>query len=262
MMRNSERRLLPKLRKGNSYHSDELIVAPESCDIFPFKCDCPPGPPGEQGPPGPQGEQGIPGPQGEQGIPGTQGEQGIPGTQGEQGIPGTQGEQGIPGTQGEQGIPGTQGEQGPPGVFSPSYGFVYSTDQLIINSNQNVPFNSNGVLSGITHIPPSDIVTVSLSGDYSITFYVLTTTNNPSASLACAYAIAVNGTVQPESVGHGIQAGNQNIDQSLTGDIILSLSAGDQVALRNVGTTTDVLPNSQDGVPVISSSLQLIKLNQ
>jgi BclA C-terminal domain/Collagen triple helix repeat (20 copies) len=253
MMRNSERRLLPKLRKGSSYHSDELVVAPESCDIFPFKCDCPPGPPGEQGPPGPQGEQGPPGPQGGQGPPGPQGEQGPPGPPGEQG---------PPGPQGEQGPPGPQGEQGPPGVFSPSYGSVYSTDQLTINSNQNVPFNSNGVLNGITHIPPSDIVTVSLSGDYSITFYVLTTTNNPSASLACAYAIAVNGTVQPESVGHGIQAGNQNIEQSLTGNIILTLTAGDQVALRNVGNTTDVLPNSQDGVPVISSSLQLIKLNQ
>jgi hypothetical protein len=63
MMRNIEKGILPKLRKGNSYHPKGLVVAPESCDIFPFKCDCPPGPQGEQGPPGPQGEQGPPGPE-------------------------------------------------------------------------------------------------------------------------------------------------------------------------------------------------------
>jgi hypothetical protein len=73
MMRDLEKGILPKLRKGNSYHPKELVVAPESCDFFPFKCDCPPGPQGEQGPPGPQGEQGPPGPQGEQGPPGPPG---------------------------------------------------------------------------------------------------------------------------------------------------------------------------------------------
>jgi archaellum component FlaG (FlaF/FlaG flagellin family) len=104
------------------------------------------------------------------------------------------------------------------------------------------------VLNRIKHILPSDIVTVSTSGNYSITFLVLITTNNPSASLACAFAIAINGSVQPESVGIGIQAGNQNIDHSLTGNVILSLTAGDQIALRNVGNTTDVLQNSQNGV--------------
>ncbi|MCA1057680.1 hypothetical protein LCL96_01955 [Rossellomorea aquimaris] len=150
-------RKIPKLRRNNIYLPKE-IMPPESCDIYPFNCNCPPGPPGPQGEQGPQGE---PGPQGEQGP------EGEPGPQGEQG---PEGEPGPQGEQGPQGEPGPQGEQGPQGPgITPVYGSLYRNGITGAVSGDLMTFTNIGPYSGVTPIlGTTQGIRISSEGVYSI----------------------------------------------------------------------------------------------
>ncbi|WP_459501253.1 BclA C-terminal domain-containing protein [Bacillus sp. C1] len=146
-------------------------------------------------------------------------------------------------------------------ILNPAYGQVYSNHTQVISTGQDVTFNQNGILNDVSYTPGTSSVNVKRYGHYQVIYQVFTTTQDPQASLGAAYAITINGVPQPNSIyGNSIQAGPQNLNQQLVGSCILKIPAGATVTLRNVGSTTDVLPASEDGNSVISASLTLVKL--
>ncbi len=223
----------------------------------------PAGPTGATGPVGPAGAQGIPGCQGIQGIPGIagpvgpmgaagatgpagaqgiQGIQGLPGPQGVQGIPGVvgpvgpmgatgatgqagaQGIQGTPGAAGSVGPMGATGAQGPAGLAGGilGYGYIYTLTQVDkVDIGAPILFDSNGPLLGIAHGLGTSPVVINNSGVYAITFSVSGTQPNQ-------FALFVNGSPASSTV-YSSNAGNQQN----TGQVILTLEAGDAITIVN-----------------------------
>ncbi len=184
-----------------------------------------PGPPGCEGPPGIQGEPGPPGcegPPGIQGVPGPPGCEGPPGIQGEPGPPGCEG---PPGIQGVPGPPGIQGVPGPPGegVGITEYAYVYNTGHQRVDRDQDIAFNSNGILTnGFTHNIGESIITIHQSGIYEIHYHV-------SGAQANQLTLFANGDTALNGTTYGVSKKyNQN-----SGTMIVQLPESTELTLRN-----------------------------
>jgi hypothetical protein len=117
---------------------------------------------------------------------------------------------------------GPRGVVGPPGpVGLPNYAYVYNVSGEVIPIGGDVAFDTNGAMKGVTHAPGTTGISVTSTGTYRISFSV-------SAVEPNQFSLTVNGTAVPGS-RYGSGAGTQQN----SGELIVNLSAGDTVALRN-----------------------------
>jgi hypothetical protein len=126
---------------------------------------------------------------------------------------------GTSATAGPAGARGAPGIPGPAG--SPKYAYIYNHAAETVASETDVVFDSNGALSGFTHLLGSSLLTVSTTGTYRVEF-------SASGTEVDQFALMVNGVAVPGGT-YGSGAGTQQND----GRAILSLTAGDVLTLRN-----------------------------
>jgi hypothetical protein len=109
-----------------------------------------------------------------------------------------------------------------------AFGYIFNTALETVPVEADVTFNSNGITTaGITHAPGTSQIVVSSAGNYQVTFSVSSVEPNQ-------FALFVNGLAVAGSV-YGSGAGTQQN----TGQVILTLAAGDVLTLRN---HTSLLP--------------------
>ncbi|ULO05203.1 S-layer homology domain-containing protein [Paenibacillus sp. 19GGS1-52] len=180
---------------------------------------------GAAGATGSAGATGATGPAGVAGAAGVTGPAGIAGAIGPAGPAGAIGPAGPAGATGPAGPAGATGPAGPAGATGPAgslyFGYIYNTSAQIVALEADVPFDSNGVLAGITHAPGTANIQIDNSGVYEINFSVAAVEPNQ-------FAIFVNGTPVTEGIfgsGSGTQQNN--------GHLMLTLAAGDVITLRN-----------------------------
>ncbi|ABI69288.1 hypothetical protein [Syntrophomonas wolfei] len=106
-----------------------------------------------------------------------------------------------------------------------SWGYVFQLNTQNVAVGSNITFSNNGPLNGINHTPGTAGIRVTLDGTYNITFSVYTTQNNPQH-----WGVVVNGVVKSDFNSAG---------QSLTASTTLTLSALDNVTIRNINTIPD-----------------------
>jgi hypothetical protein len=178
-------------------------------------------------------------------LVGVAGAIGAAGPQGAQGIAGLVGAIGAAGAAGPQGTPGIPGLGGVLG-----YGYIYNLTAESIPFQTPIPFDSNGLLAGVTHAPASPDIIVVSAGTYAIFF-------SESGTGPNQFGIGVNGVLQPSTI-YGSGAGTQ---QNL-GQAILVLGAGDIITIINADTVTAVGLASLIGGPLaaVNASVFIIRL--
>ncbi|HDR7527110.1 hypothetical protein ABEV81_10440 [Bacillus paranthracis] len=145
-----------------------------------------------------------------------------------------------------------------------AYGYIYNFTPQKVGFNADIKFSSHGELVGMSHEFDSTDVIVAQKGVYAIDYTVTTVSGLGSdISEATAYAIAVNGI--PPAVkttfGNSARSGDQFVNQTTVGNVILNLPAGASISLRNVGTSSDTLLDTADFTSIVNASLRFMKLN-
>lgn len=207
-----------------------------------------------------------------------QGPQGVPGLQGEQGIQGVPGAQGIPGPQGLQGV---QGLQGPPGVCKPedcqgdkcncceSYLNVYAIPPQFLgafgSANDTVVFQGNNAMSAgdfdLSSMSTTGAVKFLKAGVYSIRWGAEARVHPPIPIPVPSFSFGlwVNGVLVPGSVLSGYTQAPGDDTLSVTSGVIISMSANDELKLRNAAAfAVDMDPNTVGIVfPVAVATLNI-----
>jgi hypothetical protein len=192
-----------------------------------------------------------------------QGPQGVPGLQGEQGVQGVPGAQGIMGPQGAQGV---QGLQGPPGVCSDeqchghgrggceAYANIFSRTPQDLTAfgagNDAVLFNLQNAVS----VADFDLTMMSVTGDikflksgvYSIAFGVEAKVTPPIPDPVPSFSFGLwkNGLGVPGSEISGFSQSPNDGTLQVTGEVMISVVAGDTIRLRNASSNpVSVSPN-------------------
>ncbi|MFJ8237869.1 collagen-like protein, partial [Ureibacillus sp. NPDC094379] len=230
----------------------------------------PQGETGQTGPQGPQGQQGETGPQGPQGETGPQGPQGQQGETGPQGPQGQQGETGPQGPQGQQGETGPQGPQGP--SSNTPYGYFYNMSTQTVNSDRPVVFSTADsdntgltlATSTLTGSPANTAVLIPTTGVYLI-MYCITI----NAGQNGAYALYEETPPAPSTgviiagsqYGAGAAGGGNGAPNQIVGHVIESITAGQQISLRNIGNTNDTLTTNLDSEAIVNASLTIFRLS-
>jgi hypothetical protein len=123
---------------------------------------------------------------------------------------------------GATGARGATGPAGPPGaVGQQNYAYVYNEAAESVASEADVTFDSNGSLLGFVHTAGTASIVVATTGHYRIDF-------SASGTEVSQFAVFVNGVVVPGS-DYGSGAGTQQNN----GSLIVSLTAGNSITLRN-----------------------------
>ena len=251
-----------KCWESSSHESSSHESSSHECNCKDHHC-CEQGPPGPRGPKGetgdrgPQGNTGATGVTGAPGSTGVTGQTGATGATGDTGATGATGDTGTTGATGDTGATGVTGATGATGTVSSAVGYVYHTGALTVGPGANVIFNQTGPLTGgVAFIAPSTI-TVANGGEYRVLYEIEPqfTGQNTQA----AYAIVLNGVVQPSTV-YG-QVGNNNENYNIVGSAILTIPNGSTLMLRNVGGTSDTLLTNADGVTIINASFSIFRLS-
>lgn len=131
-----------------------------------------------------------------------------------------------------------------------AYGYVYNTSAQSVAAGADVTFDTNGVLSSISHTAGAAPITISNTGDYLFTF-VAGSTGAQQFDLTLGN-VSVDGT----TYGIGISGANY-------GQIITTVTTpGITATLRNASSSTVVLPVNQGGpATTVNASLIVRKLN-
>jgi hypothetical protein len=193
---------------------------------------CHRGPVGPLGPTGPRGPTGpaLTGPTGPTGLTGITGATGDPGPTGPTGPMGITGPTGPTGPSGI-GLTGPTGPLGALGTFL-DYAEMYNTGAPILNAGDEAIFNVNGPFaagSTISHsvsVNPHQI-TIGTTGIYLIKY------NSTVGTVNAAFSLVLNGSSILGGSSFGLQAGN--LPSILSGQVIITLSAGSIITLRNTG---------------------------
>jgi hypothetical protein len=193
---------------------------------------CQRGPAGPLGPTGPRGPTGpgLTGPTGTIGPTGLAGPTGGPGPTGPTGPLGATGPTGPTGPSGI-GLTGSTGPVGTLGTFL-DYAEVYNSGAPAIGPGADVPFDVNGPFapgSTISHsvsVNPHQI-TIGTTGIYMIKY------NSTPGTVNAAFSLVLNGASILGGSSFGLQAGN--LPSILSGQVIITLSAGSVITLRNTG---------------------------
>ncbi|WP_412177882.1 BclA C-terminal domain-containing protein, partial [Sporosarcina sp. YIM B06819] len=180
------------------------------------------------GPAGANGADGPPGPAGADGADGLTGPAGADGADGADGPPGPAGATGATGVAGDIGLTGPTGATGAAGGLS-EFGYIYNLTARTVAIEEDVIFDSNGIITpGITHSLGSTEIVVTTSGNYEVTFSVSGTEPNQ-------FALFLNGAIIAGTV-YGSGAGTQQNN----GQVIITMSAGDVLTLRNHSSSAAV----------------------
>ena len=174
---------------------------------------------------------------------------GASGATGPAGI-GSTGPTGSVGPTGSAGLSST-GPTGP-AASTATYAYIYNLTPQTVAIEADAIFDTNGVITaGITHAPNSPSVLFQVAGDYAITFSVSGTEPNQ-------FALFLNGILIPGTV-YGSGAGTQQN----TGQVIVTIAAGDTLTLRNHSSTAAVgLASLVGGTQAnVNASLLIEKLN-
>jgi len=238
---------LPSVPPG----SYQLVVANNrGRSIFEVAVEGAAGGAGATGPTGATGAAGASGPAGPTGIAGATGPAGATGVAGATGPGGPTGVAGATGPAGPTGLAGATGATGPGG--SSDYGYIYNLTPQTVAVEDDVLFDSNGVLTaGITHAPGTSQITVVNAGDYKVTFSVSGTESNQ-------FALFLNG-IEVAGTVYGSGAGTQQN----TGQSIITIGANDVLTLRNHSSTAAVgLASVIGGTQAnVNASIAIEKLN-
>ena len=149
------------------------------------------------------------------------------------GATGSSGATGADGPTGPTGSTGATGATGP--TATPDYGYVYNLSGQTVAVEGDVTFDTNGPLNGFAHTPGTAVITALDSGTYLINFSV-------SSVEASQFAVTLNGTPLPDAI-FGADTGTSQ----RTGQVIVSLSAGDVITIRNHTSLTGVTFGTTDG---------------
>jgi hypothetical protein len=145
------------------------------------------------------------------------------GATGPAGPPGATGATGLAGANGATGATGTTGG----GVSG--YGYFYNVFPQFVAIESDLVFSNNGAATpSLSHAPGTASIVVSSTGVYQVTFTVSSIEPNQ-------FALFVNGAQVP-----GATYGSGGGTQQNTGQVILSLSAGDLITLRNHSSSSAV----------------------
>ena len=117
----------------------------------------------------------------------------------------------------------------------------------VVAGGADVIFNSNGPLVNVIHPVGATGSTVVLPGNYQIDYSVSLT-----LGVLAEIAIAVNGIVNPSTPISVLVAPGQ-----VDGQVILPLSAGDSITLRN----NSAIPFTLDDAPEVGAQLTIAKLD-
>ena len=163
---------------------------------------------------------------GETGAAGTAGATGSAGVAGATGPAGPAGVAGATGPAGPAGVAGSTGPAGPAGSLY--YGYIYNTTVQTLAVGDPIFFDSNGVLTGVTHTPGSANFQIDHSGVYEIYFSVAAAEPNQ-------FAIIVNGVPVMGSI-----FGSGSVTQQNNGHLIITLFTGDSISLINYSSSSNV----------------------
>lgn len=189
------------------------------------------------------------GPRGPRGHHGKQGKRGHHGSNGTSGRPGATGATGATGTAGAPGASGTPGPTGATGATGSGSGFgpfanIYQQGTEVVSSGASFTFDHQNPSSGFTFLPlvgpPFQQIQVITGGTYVIRF-----TAYPSNLVPGTTSIALLQKIGGVGVGTEIPGSEVSVDQlisgsgtvPLSGEVTVTLSAGDTVELANIGTT-------------------------
>lgn len=208
---------------------------------------------GATGPAGSTGAAGSAGPTGAIGAAGATGPTGSTGATGAIGPAGATGATGV-GVTGPTGADGAVGPAGPTGATGgglSAYAYVYNVSAELVPVETDIAFDSNGILQGVTHGIGAQQIVVSATGIYEVNWIVSGVESNQ-------FGLFVNGTSATGSV-FGSGAGTQQN----SGQVILALSAGDVVTLRNHSSAAVVTlqPVAGGGQTSVNAAILLRKLN-
>jgi hypothetical protein len=176
---------------------------------------------GRSGPAGPSGARGARGAKGDTGLAGATGAKGDAGAIGARGDTGATG---TPGTPGTPGAPGTNGADAPA-----QYAYIFNVAAEVVTIEADLSFDSNGIVtSGFTHTPGTTAITVGATGRYEVHFAI-------SAVEPNQFTLFVNGAAVPGAT-YGSGAGTQQN----SGQVVVALSAGDVLTVRNHSSASAV----------------------
>ena len=135
---------------------------------------------------------------------------------------------------------------------APEYGYIYNTLFQAVFPDADIAFEANGVLSaGITHAPNAKQITVATAGDYMVKFII-------TSDQANKFTLFRNGATVP-----GADYGASTANDQKSGQVIVTLVAGDVLTIRNSTSSIPLLPSTVNGAPapLVNASVLLLKLN-
>ena len=214
---------------------------------------------GITGPTGVTGQMGITGPTGvtgQTGLIGPTGATGVTGTTGATGVTGQTGDIGLMGITGPMGLTGEVGPTGPTGVTGATgmglsaHGYIFNLSNQTVLIEDDVSFDTNGLLTGIFHTAGTSTITIVNSGIYAIWFSV-------SAIEPNQFSLYQNGiSIQGSIYGSG---GGTQINSGMA---IVNAFVGDIITLRNHTSASAVTLQSQGGTATnVNASILIQKLD-
>ncbi|MBJ6361215.1 exosporium leader peptide [Paenibacillus sp. MAHUQ-46] len=215
----------------------------------------PTGDTGSTGPTGTTGDTGSTGPTGPTGDTGSTGPTGPTGDTGSTGPTGTTGDTGSTGPTGPTGDTGSTGPTGATGSFAAAYIYVYATGTQAVAANADIILSEVGPSAGgLSAEPNTSEVVIGAAGDYHVQWSVTV-----SEEVGTAFAIAVDGTVLPQTTyGFGVSSATGSFYQA-AGHAIVAIPENATVTLRNVGTDKN-LATTIDGQTIVNASIEIFKL--
>lgn len=149
---------------------------------------------------------------------------------------GKRGATGPPGPPGPRGLPGQIGPPGPPGPeLATAYGDVYNLTDQVVGLNEDVLFDTNGVLNGVTHFINDARLIFDSNGVYS-------TLVNMVGDTESQFSLFINDELVP-----GSTFGVGSLLASNVLSIILTVNEGDVLTVRNYQSDGPVSLSSNTG---------------
>lgn len=156
------------------------------------------------------------------------------GKRGADGPPGPPGPRGLPGPSGPIGPSGPEGPPGP--EVASAYGDVYNLSEQIVGLNEDILFDTNGVLNDVTHFISDARIIFDSPGVYSIWVNIVADTESQ-------FSLFVNEEIVP---GSTFGVGSTLASNVLS--IILTVNEGDVLTVRNyLSDSTVSLPFTTGG---------------
>jgi len=127
-----------------------------------------------------------------------------------------------------------------------------------VAANANAPLTTAGSNTAGAFTLANNTVTVAPAGTYLL-WYQTAINGVAGSANSAVFALVVNGTVVPGTLGVTVNGNNVGVHQ-LTGSAAVTLTANSTVAVRNVSSTADTLAAATDGQSPTSVTLTLLKV--